>query len=101
MFSRPRLIRNLSTLQQIVECTGIKIEDVAGGAPLIGKALEQRSLDYVAIRVGTVAALGLVRCKAGLTHLPAPARRRWHAAETSDEANLIRRRTTWRFFTRK
>lgn len=78
---------------------GIDTNDVASGAPLIGKALEQRGLAYVAIRVGTVAAWGLVRCRADLTHLPAPERRRRHAAEAGDGNNLIHRRTNGRFFT--
>jgi hypothetical protein len=64
---------------------GIETNNVASSAPLIGKALEQRGLAYVAIRVATVAALGFLRCEAGLTHLPAPERRRRHAAEARDE----------------
>ena len=64
---------------------GIDTNDVASGAPLIGKALEQRGLAYIAIRVETVAACGLVRCKADLTRLPAPECRRRHAAEARDE----------------
>ena len=64
---------------------GIETNNVASSAPLIGKALEQRDLAYIAIRVATVAALGFLRCEAGLTHLPAPERRRRHAAEARDE----------------
>ena len=73
---------------------GIDTNDVASGAPLIGKALEQRGLAYIAIRVETVAACGLVRCRSDLTHLPPPKRRRRHAAEARDGNNLIHRRTT-------
>jgi len=73
---------------------GIDTNDVASGAPLIGKALEQRGLAYIAIRVETVAACGLVRRRSDLTHLPPPECRRRHAAEAGDGNNLIHRRTT-------
>jgi len=76
----------------------IDTNDVANGAPLIGKALEPRGLAYIAIRVETVAAWGLVRCRADLTRLPPPEGRRQHAAEARDGNNLIHRRTTTDFY---